>query len=236
MKRVSIVALGLFAPLMVLAACSSEADPDDGNTTPKAGAGNTTAGATNMPVAGMSSTTGGTPTTTAGASSGGATTGGGGAASTAGGGAGGAATGGGGAATGGGGAATGGGGAGTGGANAACPMKIDSKVMCTSIINCPGAYCGVFKLGSKNCECLAATGPFKCSSCDYTGSTEPIVQEPTAALPACTAADAVLEDMEGCTLNDRCASLTPDRFCACFTDPVKGTPAWDCDAIPAAWK
>jgi hypothetical protein len=236
MKRVSIVALGLFIPFVSLAACSSSTEPDDGNGTPQAGAG-TTAG---------SPSTAGTPSTagspsTAGAATGGAGSGAGGAA-TAGGGAGGAAAGSGGAATGGAGAATGGagagGGGGSGGANPACPAKIDSQVMCTQIIQCPNAYCGVFKLGSKNCDCAAATGPFKCTSCDYSGSTEPIVQKPTEALPACAAADSVLEDMAGCTLNDRCKSLTADkdRFCACFTDPVKGAAAWDCDAVPAAWK
>jgi hypothetical protein len=108
--------------------------------------------------------------------------------------------------------------------------------MCTAAIACPASVCGAFKLGAKDCKCDAATGPYTCTPCSYAGKTESIVQKPAAALPACTADDMTLEkNTPTCTMGDRCASLTPKRFCACWTDPVKGSVVWDCDAIPAEW-
>jgi hypothetical protein len=125
-----------------------------------------------------------------------------------------------------------------GGGNPACPVKIDSQVMCTQIISCPDAYCGVFQMGSKDCDCAAASGAFTCSSCDYTGRTEEIVLPPAAVLPACSADDMTLEkSTPTCTKGDRCKSLTVDknRFCACWENPTDGALKWDCDSQPASW-
>ena len=237
MKRTSIAALTLLATLTTFAVpgCSSDATPDEGGSgsgNHTAGTGNSTAGTGTLPpIAGSGNSTAGTTSggaTSAGASSGGsagATTGG---AATAG--SGGAATG------GSGGAATAG--ATTGGAsNPGCPEKIDSKTACTAVISCPKATCGVFKLGGKDCDCAAAAGNFMCSSCAYAG-TEPIVQPPATALPACTSDDVTLEKtIKGCTKGDRCKSLDTVniRFCACWDDPVDGGTAWDCDSKPKNW-
>lgn len=242
MKRTSIVALTLLASLATLAGpgCSSAEDPDPGTTNTAGTATNTggtlsgvpTAGTTSTPTAGTPSG-GGTPATTAGAggSSAGTASAGTAAGGTASGGTGTAGS----AGTASGGASAGSGGTGT--ANPACPAKIDSNVMCTAVISCPASTCGAFKLGARDCTCAAATGPYTCSPCSYAGKTEPIVQKPEAALPACTADDMTLEkNTPTCTKGDRCASLTAKRFCACWTDPVKGSDVWDCDAIPAAWQ
>lgn len=244
MKRTSIVALTLLASLATLAGpgCSAEAPSDTGNTNTAGTAVNTGGTLSGLPSAGTASTPtagtpsgGGTPATTAGAGGGSAGT------ASAGTAAGGTAAGGtaaGGSATGGtAGTATGGTAAGgTGTANPACPAKIDSAVMCTAAISCPATTCGAFKLGARDCTCTAATGPYTCTPCSYAGKTEPIVQKPEAALPACTADDTTLEkNTPTCTKGDRCASLTAKRFCACWTDPVKGSDVWDCDAVPAAW-
>lgn len=237
MKRVSIVTLSLFLPLTVLApACSSSQDPSEDGDKPIAGTGNTTAGTGNhVPLAGTGnsvagSSTGGAPSGVAGASVGGATAG------TAAGGtpAGGASTG---------GASTAGAGgtssAGTGGGTADpnCPLKIDSKTACTAVATCSDAYCGVFKLGAKDCSCPMASGFFECMPCDYTGKTEEIVLAPAAALPACTGDDTTLESTTGCTKGERCRSTDAAkvRFCACWEDPAKGGTAWDCDAMPSTW-
>lgn len=49
-------------------------------------------------------------------------------------------------------------------------------------------------------------------------------------------ADSLMEDIVGCTQGARCKSLdtTKDRFCACWD--VAGTPKYDCDSTPGAWK
>jgi len=250
MKRTSIAALTLLASFATLAGagCSSEASPDTSGTTAgsatNAGgtAGTPTAGTASTSTAGTPASVGGTPagagTATGGTATAGTTTGGNATAGTATGGSATAGT-----ATGGssaGGAAAGaasGGTGGTGTANPACPAKIDSAVMCTSVIACPGAVCGAFKLGAKDCKCEAATGPFTCTSCSYAGKTESIVQKPAEALPACTADDTTLEkNTPTCTKGDRCASQTPKRFCACWDDPAKDSVVWDCDAMPAEWQ
>jgi hypothetical protein len=236
MKR-SIVTLGLVGLLATSAvsACNQAETPDDdgggsntsgspstagsggGVVSPVAGTGPSAAGSSN-PTGGS----GGSAPGTAGASTGGsagASAGGtsdsGGAPSTAG---------------------TGGSAGGTG--NPACPVKIDSQVMCTQVISCPGAYCGVFQMGKKDCDCAAASGAFTCTSCDYTGRTEEIVLPPAAVLPACSADDTTLEkNTPTCTKGDRCKSLTVDknRFCACWENPTDGALKWDCDSQPASW-
>jgi hypothetical protein len=237
MKRVSIVTLSLFLPLTVLApACSSSQDPPEDGDKPSAGTGNTTAGTGNLvPVAGTGnavagSSTGGAPGGLAGASAGGA------AAGTSTGGAAAAGTSSGGTSTAGtAGTATAGSGGGTADPN--CPLKIDSKTECTAVATCNDAYCGVFKLGSKDCSCGMASGFFECMSCDYAGKTEEIVLPPAAALPACTGDDMTLEATAGCTKGERCRSTDAAkiRFCACWEDPAKGGTVWDCDSMPSSW-
>jgi hypothetical protein len=132
-----------------------------------------------------------------------------------------------------------GGTAGTGGGTVDpnCPLKIDSKTACTAVVTCNDAYCGVFKLGSKDCSCAAASGFFECMSCDYAGKTEEIVLPPAAVLPACTGDDMTLESTTGCTKGMRCRSTDAAkvRFCACWEDPTKGGTVWDCDAMPSSW-
>jgi hypothetical protein len=226
MKRpiVTLSLIGFFAFPTVFACNQAETPEDDGGS----GSGNATAGMGNQqPLAGSGPAAGsGNPAPTAGS---------GGSQAMAGSGAGGMA----GSAPGGSGAGMGGAAAGSGGGPAAgCPVKIDSKTACTQVIDCPGAYCGVHQLGSKNCNCAMATGMFMCSSCDYTGKTEEIVQAPAAALEPCASEDSVLEDTAGCTKGMRCKSLdtTRERFCACWDDLVEGGTAWDCDSLPSAWQ
>lgn len=257
MNRTSFAALALLTSFVTLVGpgCSSSDDPPLGNSggtgTQNTSGAATVAGTGTMPTAGTTSTTGGTGTagttsmTGGGGAAAGTTSGG---AATGGGGAGGATTGGGGSGTGGAAAGAGGAsgaagaagmaGAGGGGSNPNCPVKIDSSTACTAMISCPSAACGVFKLGSKDCNCAAASGNFTCSSCTYKG-TESIVQAPTADAPltACAMDDKTLEDTVGCTKGMRCKSLdtVKNRFCACWDDPVKGGTAWDCDAVPSAW-
>lgn len=242
MKRTSIVALTLLASLATLAGpgCSAEDPAEPGNTAgtaptntagtqsvPTAGTGTGTPTAGTPAVGGTAATSAGAGGSSAGTASAGTATGG-----TAAGGTGTAGS----AGTASGGTASGGGTGGTGTANPACPVKIDSAVMCAAVISCPASACGAFKLGAKDCNCMAATGPYTCTPCSYAGKTESIVQKPAAALPACTADDTTLEkNTPTCTMGDRCASLTAKRFCACWTDPVKGSTVWDCDAIPAEW-
>jgi hypothetical protein len=238
MKRVSIVTLSVLLPFVVLApACSSSDDPpDDGGKPATAGTSTSGAGTGNLvPIAGTSNgaagtSTGGSPGGVAGSSAGGATAGtASGGAATAGAASGGAAT------AGNGGASTAGTGGGT--TNPNCPLKIDSKTACTAVVTCNDAYCGVFKLGSKDCSCAMASGLFECMPCDYTGKTEEIVLPPAAALPACTGDDMTLESTTGCTKGERCRSTDAAkiRFCACWEDPVEGGTVWDCDAMPSSW-
>jgi hypothetical protein len=237
MKRVSIVTLSVLLPFVVLApACSSsDAPPDDGDKPATAGTGTTGAGSGNLvPSAGTSNGaagtgTGGSPGGVAGSSAGGAAGTASGGTATAGAASGGAAT------AGSGGAGTAGTGGGT--ANPNCPLKIDSKTACTAVVTCNDAYCGVFKLGSKDCSCAMASGLFECMPCDYAGKTEEIVLPPAAALPACTADDMTLESTTGCTKGERCRSTDAAkiRFCACWEDPVEGGTVWDCDAMPSSW-
>jgi hypothetical protein len=242
MKRVSIVTLSVLVPFVALSApaCSSESPPDEGNNTGNtSGTGNSSAGTGTLPpVAGTTSSAAGTSAggatggaagsgsggTTAGTSSGGSGTAGNAGAASGGTSAGGSA-----------GATAGGSGGGT--ANPNCPVKIDSKTACTAVATCNDAYCGVFKLGAKDCTCAAASGMFMCNSCDYTGKTEEIVLPPASALPACTADDMTLESTTGCTKGMRCRSTDTAkiRFCACWDDPVEGGTVWDCDALPASW-
>ena len=229
MKRpiVTLTLVGLFA-FPITSACNQAVTPED-DEGGSSGSGNPSAGSGNLiPMAGTGNAAAGTgnvalPT----AGTGGAAT-----AGTSGGGMAGAATGG---ASG----AAPGGAAGTGGGPGApgCPVKIDSKVACTEVITCPNAYCGVFQLGLKNCECAAASGMFTCTSCGYAGKTEEIITKPAAALPACASDDATLEDTPGCTKGMRCHSLTADknRFCACWEDPVDASLKWDCDTQPSDW-
>jgi hypothetical protein len=234
MKR-SIVTLSLVGSVSFLlaAACNQAVTPED-DESGSSGSGNSSAGTgTLLPMAGNANSaagsagliptagtgTGGQPT--AGASSGGMS---------------GTAAGGASAGTSTGGAAAGSGG-GPGDGNPGCPVKIDSKVACTQVITCQSAYCGVFQLGSKNCECAAASGMFTCTSCTYAGKTEEILVKPEAALPACASDDATLEDTPGCTKGMRCHSLTADknRFCACWEDPLDASLKWDCDTQPSDW-
>lgn len=227
MKRpiVTLCLVGLVAFPMTSACNQAETPDDEGG-----GSGNTSAGSGGLviPTAGTGNALAGTGnvTPTAGSGTGGAAT-----AGT--GGMAGSATGGASAGTSAGGAAAGSG----GGPAAGCPVKIDSKVACTQVITCPDAYCGVFQLGSKNCECAAASGMFTCTSCSYGGATEEIIQKPAAALAACASDDATLEDTPGCTKGMRCHSLTADknRFCACWEDPVDASLKWDCDTQPSDW-
>jgi hypothetical protein len=255
MNRTSFAALALLSSFVTLVGpgCSSSDDTPSGNagTGPQNTSGAApVAGTGTLPIAGTTSggTTGTAGSTSAagsggaaaGTSSGGTATAGGGAGGVGGGSAGGAggsagATAGGG---GSGGAAAGAGGAGGSTTNPNCPVKIDSSTACTAMISCPAATCGVFKLGSKDCNCAAASGNFMCSSCTYKG-TESIVQAPMADAPltACAMDDATMEGTVGCTKGMRCKSLdmVKNRFCACWDDPVKGGTAWDCDAVPSAW-
>lgn len=237
MKR-PIVTLGLVGLLAfpMMSACNQAETPDDegGNNTSGSNSAAGSGGSVANPVAGTGPSNGGSNSGTPTAGTGGS------APSTAGTSAGGSA-----------GAEAGGAGgsagatptAGTGGSaggsgNPACPVKIDSQVMCTQVISCPDAYCGVFQMGSKDCDCAAASGAFTCSSCDYTGRTEEIVLPPAAVLPACSADDMTLEkSTPTCTKGDRCKSLTPDkvRFCACWENPTDGALKWDCDSQPASW-
>jgi hypothetical protein len=237
MKRTSLAALTLLATLTALAApgCSSDAAPDEGGggTATHSSAGSSTTAGTPPVIIAAGTGNSAAGTASGGMPSAGAPSGGSPAATT-----GGAATGGGGS---GGAPAAGGGGAAAGGAanpgNPGCPEKIDSKLACTQVISCPKSTCGVFKLGSKDCDCAAASGTFTCTSCTYTG-TDSIVTPPAAALPACAADDVTLEkNTKGCTKGDRCKSLdtAKSRFCACWDDPVDGGTSWDCDAKPSNW-
>lgn len=243
MKRpISTLALvGLFVFPMIFACNQAEAPEDEGDNN-SSGSGNSSAGNGGIvvPGAGTGQTAAGTGSVTPTGGSGGNGGNGGSAPTVAGTSAGGSAGSEAGGAAGSAGTATGGssGGSAGGGSNPACPVKIDSMVMCTQIITCDDAYCGVFQMGSKDCSCAAASGAFTCSSCDYTGRTEEIVLPPAAVLPACAADDTTLEkNTPTCTKGERCKSLTVDknRFCACWESPADGTLKWDCDAQPAAW-
>lgn len=238
MKRVSFVTLGLLLPIAVLApACSSSTDPpDDGGKPTTAGTGSTSAGTGNLvPMAGTGNTTAGTAAGGAASGGAGASAGGAAAGMTSGGAANAGATSGG--ASTAGAAGTGTAGSGGGAADPNCPTKIDSKTACTAVVTCSDAYCGVFKLGSKDCSCAAAAGMFECTSCDYAGKTEEIVLPPAGALPACTGDDMTLEATAGCTKGERCRSTDAAkvRFCACWDDPVEGGTVWDCDSMPSSW-
>jgi hypothetical protein len=234
MKR-SIVTLSLVGSVsfLVAAGCNQAVTPEE-DESGSSGSGNSTAGTgALLPMAGNANTaagSGGGLVPTAGTGTGGAAT-----AGTGSGGMSGSETGGASAGTSAGGATAGAGGAGP--ANPGCPVKIDSKVACTQVITCPNAYCGVFQLGAKNCECVAASGMFTCTSCSYAGKTEEILVKPEAALPACASDDATLEDTPGCTKGMRCHSLTADknRFCACWEDPLDASLKWDCDTQPSDW-
>ena len=240
MKRVSIVTLSLLLPITILApACSSSSDPPDDGGKPTAGTGNTSAGTGNLvPMAGTANAAAGMASTAAGgAASGGAGTSAGGAVAgtTSGGSANAGVTSGGASTAGAAGTSTAGSGGGTSDPN--CPLKIDSKTACTAVATCSDAYCGVFKLGAKDCSCAMAAGMFECTSCDYAGKTEAIVLPPAGALPACTGDDMTLEATTGCAKGERCRSTDAAkvRFCACWDDPVDGGTVWDCDSMPSSW-
>jgi hypothetical protein len=234
MKRpiVTLGLVGLFAFLMTPACNQAVTPEEDENGASGSSNGSAGTGAL-LPMAGTANTAAGSGglIPSAGTGTGGAAT-----AGTSSGGMSGSATGGGSAGSSAGGAAAGTGG-GPGPGNPGCPVKIDSKVACTQVITCPDAYCGVFQLGAKNCECVAASGMFTCTSCSYAGATEEILQKPEAALPACASDDATLEDTPGCTKGMRCHSLTADknRFCACWEDPLDASLKWDCDTQPSDW-
>lgn len=133
---------------------------------------------------------------------------------------------------------------GTGGAATGAPPACaedpapSNGVSCTVTCTDP---CSIHQLGSRVCDCPGEevcddgqTAPcYDCGTCVPINPNDPLFAVPTGPLPDCTADDSVLEDMAGCTENDRCSSTrvngdgVRNRFCGC-----RGG-SWDCDSKPA---
>lgn len=111
-------------------------------------------------------------------------------------------------------------------------------VSCTVTCTDP---CSIHQLGSRVCDCPGEevcdpgqTAPcYDCGTCVPINPNDPLFAVPAGPLPDCTADDTVLENMAGCTENDRCLSLRLNgdmersRFCGCRAG------SWDCDSKPS---
>jgi hypothetical protein len=137
----------------------------------------------------------------------------------------------------------GGAGTGTGGSGALnCTGSISNSTMCTVAGGvCPQVYCGLLRLGLRDCTCMTPT--FKCGECVF--PPNPLTDKPATGgietLMACPATvpgdnDPCGMDMPAAPFTEgfRCAGMAGTRLCGCGKRP-DGMLLWDCDSIPGSW-